>query len=84
MEYSRRDLSLWLPLLAVAKARAQSAALPSKTYKFEEIPVQTSGENRLRPLLDGTTHDGVRIEVHETELPPGAHPIRHIITYTKR
>jgi mannose-6-phosphate isomerase-like protein (cupin superfamily) len=78
-EYSRRDLSLLLPLLAAARAGAQAAALPSKTYNFDQIPVHTSGENQTRPVLDGETHAGVRIELHETELPPGGapHPPHH-------
>jgi len=29
--FSRRDLSLWFPLLAAARAGAQNAVLPSKT-----------------------------------------------------
>lgn len=79
MNYSRRDLSLLFPLLAAAKAGAQNATLPSKTYSFDQIPVQTSGANQLRPVLDGETHAGVRIELHETELPPGGapHPPHH-------
>ena len=36
--------------------------------------MQTSGVNRLRPVLDGETHDGVRIELHESDLPPGGAP----------
>jgi hypothetical protein len=58
---------------------AQNAALSSKTYSFEQIPVQTSGANQLRPLLDVETHAGVRIELHETKLPPGGapHPPHH-------
>jgi quercetin dioxygenase-like cupin family protein len=79
MKYSRRDLSLLLPILAAAKGRAQSAVLPSKTYSFDEIPVHASGANQTRPVLDGETHAGVRIELHETELPPGGapHPPHH-------
>ena len=45
MKYSRRDLSLLLPILAAAKAGAQNATLPSKTYSFDQIPVQPSGAN---------------------------------------
>jgi hypothetical protein len=51
--FSRRDLSLLLPLLAATKAGAQNVTLPSKTYSFDQIPVQTSGENQTRPVLDG-------------------------------
>jgi quercetin dioxygenase-like cupin family protein len=79
MKYSRRDLSLLLPILAASRASAQRAALPSKTYSFDELPVHVSGPNQTRPVLDGETHAGVRIELHETELPPGGapHPPHH-------
>ena len=79
MNYSRRDLSLLLPFLAAAEAGAQNAVLPTKTYSREELPVQASGENKLRQVLDGETHAGVRIELHETDLPPGGapHPPQH-------
>jgi quercetin dioxygenase-like cupin family protein len=79
MNYSRRDLSLLLPILAAAKAGAQNAVLPSKTYPFDQLPVHTGGDNQTRPVLDGETHAGVRIELHETELPPGGapHPPHH-------
>lgn len=79
MQYSRRDLSLLIPLLAAANVRAQNAALPSKTYHFDQLQVHTSGENQIRPVLDGETHASVRIELHETELPPGGapHPPHH-------
>jgi quercetin dioxygenase-like cupin family protein len=79
MHLSRRDLSLLLPVLAATRAEARSATLPSKTYSFESLPVQTGGANRIRPVFDGETHDGVRIELHETELPPGGapHPPHH-------
>jgi quercetin dioxygenase-like cupin family protein len=79
MQLTRRDLSLLLPVLAAAKGGAQSAVLPSKTYSFDQIPVHASGENQTRPVFDGETHTGVRIELHETELPPGGapHPPHH-------
>jgi len=79
MECSRRDLSFLLPIFAAAKASAQNAVLSSKTYSFEQLPVEISGANRIRPVLDGETHHGVRIELHETELPPGGapHPPHH-------
>ena len=79
MNYSRRDLSLLLPLLAAAKGGAQNATLHSKTYRFDQIPVESSGANQLRQVLDGETHAGVRMELHETALPPGGapHPPHH-------
>jgi quercetin dioxygenase-like cupin family protein len=82
MEYSRRDLAL-LPLLAVASASTASAGtpLPSKTYRFEDLPVKTAGQMRSRAVLDGETHSGFAIEMHMTELGPGeaSHPPHHHI-----
>jgi len=79
MNYSRRDLSLLLPLLAAAKAAGQSHVLKSRTYRYEDLPVENEGPNRGLPIFDGDTHSGVRIELHETELAPGEmpHPAHH-------
>jgi quercetin dioxygenase-like cupin family protein len=79
MTFSRRDLSRLLPLLAAGKSGAQNPALPSRTYPFDQLKVETSGDNRARPVFDGETHAGVHIELHETELPPGGapHPRHH-------
>ena len=77
--FSRRDLPFLLPALAAARASAQNSALPSKTYRFTDLKVNATGENKLRPVLDGHTHSGFRVEVHLTELPPGGapHPPHH-------
>jgi quercetin dioxygenase-like cupin family protein len=71
MKYSRRDLSL-LPLVALAATKTASAAttLPSKTYRFEDLPVK----NKSRAVLDGETHSGFAIDMHMTELGPGEEP----------
>jgi quercetin dioxygenase-like cupin family protein len=71
MKHSRRDLSL-LPLVAVAAARTASAgtALPSKTYRFEDLTLK----NKSRAVLDGETHSGFAIDMHITELGPGEAP----------
>jgi quercetin dioxygenase-like cupin family protein len=70
---NRRQLAV---LLAVIPTRAQSPALPSKTYKYEDLPVRPSGngQNKSRPVLDGKTHTGFRVEMHETELGAGLAP----------
>jgi quercetin dioxygenase-like cupin family protein len=70
---NRRQLALFASALA---ARAQSPALPSKTYKYEDLPVRPSGngQNKSRPVLDGKTHTGFRVAMHETELGPGLAP----------
>lgn len=79
MHYSRRDLGLLLPAFAAGQARGQKSVLPSQAFPYEKLPVHAEGSNELRPVMDGDTHSGVRIEVHETELPPGGapHPPHH-------
>ena len=74
MAYSRRNLSFLLPALAAAQAAAQSKALPSKAYRYEDLPVRTNGQNKSRAILNGETHTGYAIEMHETELAPGLAP----------
>ena len=68
-----------LPLLAAADAAAQKAPLPSKTYAFDELPVKKNGANSSRAVLNGTIHDGCKLEMHITELAPGLapHPPHH-------
>lgn len=70
---NRRQLSL---LLAALPARGQNPALPSKTFRYEDLPVRPSGngQNKSRPVLDGKTHTGFRVEMHETELGAGLAP----------
>ena len=79
MDYSRRDWTLMIPVLTAAAAQAQKAPLPSKTFRFEDLPVRSNGENRSRATLDGLTHTGFPIELHQTELAPGLppHPPHH-------
>jgi len=81
MDYSRRDLGLLLSALTVtttatnaSTAAAMSAALPSKTYRYDDLPVRANGPNRGRAILKGETHAGFPIELHETELAPGEQP----------
>ena len=80
MHYSRRDFGLLLPALAAAGvAEAQTPALPSKTYSFDDLPIRTNGLNKTRSVLDGSTHGGYPVEMHITELAPGLapHPPHH-------
>lgn len=70
---NRRHLAA---LLAALPAAAQPGVLPSKTYRYEDLPVRPSGngQNKSRPVLDGKTHTGFRVEMHETELGAGLAP----------
>ena len=76
MNYSRRDLALLLPALAVANAQAQqdSQVLPARAYKYEDLPVKVNKTSRGRAVLKGDTHSGFPIELHMTELDPGQAP----------
>jgi quercetin dioxygenase-like cupin family protein len=47
--------------------------------RFEDLPVQSGGGRAFRRILEGKTHSGFGIEIHETELASGAmpHPPHH-------
>ena len=76
MSLSRRDLNLLLPALAAqtAAAQDQKKLLPTKMFKYEELPVKANGQNKGRAVLNGETHQGYSIELHMTELGPGQAP----------
>jgi len=77
---SRRDVGLMLPALAAAGvSAADDKKLPSKTYKYEDLPVKPNGQNAGRAVLNGTLHNGFALETHLTELGPGLapHPPHH-------
>ena len=75
MSYTRRELSRLLPALALAEAAAENRVLPSKAWRFEDLVLKKNS----RAVLNGETHGGFSIELHETELPPGEapHPPHH-------
>ncbi len=83
---TRREICGLLPALmatgigfADVKLTHRDAPLPSKVYEFSELPVQKACDHASRSVFDGETHAGVPIELHETELAPGAmpHPSHH-------
>jgi quercetin dioxygenase-like cupin family protein len=75
MSYSRRDLTRLLPALTLTGAAAENRALPSKAWRFEDLVLKKNS----RAVLNGETHGGFNVELHETELPPGEapHPPHH-------
>ena len=77
MNCARRDLALLLPALAAAEP--QDKTLPTKIYKYEDLPARASGQNHSRAVLNGENHSGIPIELHMTELGPGQapHPPHH-------
>jgi mannose-6-phosphate isomerase-like protein (cupin superfamily) len=65
-----------LPALAATHLRAQESSkrLPSKAFRFEDLPVKVTGTNRSHAVIDGETHSGFPVEVHVTELAAGQSP----------
>ncbi|MGH9395696.1 MAG: cupin domain-containing protein [Terriglobia bacterium] len=76
MSVSRRELCLLLQALlaAVPAVAAGDETIPGKAYPFQDLPVRGHGGNQSRPVLNGETHSGFHIELHETQLAPGARP----------
>lgn len=75
MDAVRRSLLQAIPMLAVSSAfAADGQALSSFVKPYSELPVKQSGQNESRPILDGVTHSGDHLEVHETILAPGSEP----------
>jgi mannose-6-phosphate isomerase-like protein (cupin superfamily) len=84
MEVSRRNLCQSLPLLFAPlawEAAAQSSNQPiqSFTLPFDQMQAHAGATSTGRPILNGVTHSGAHLEVHETVLAPGAmpHPPHH-------
>ena len=73
MVFSRRDVCRLLPQLtalvgstATKGFAAEDSTLSSKAYRFEDLPVHRSAQNASRPVLEGETHSGCHIEMHES------------------
>lgn len=74
MDSTRRSLFSALPMLAASAALADTQPLSSFAKTYDQLPVRTNGKNASRPILDGMTHSGDHLEVHETTLAPGSSP----------
>jgi len=62
-------------VLAATTASAQEKnTLPSKAFKYDDLPVKINGQNKSRAVLKGETHSGFSIELHMTELGAGQAP----------
>lgn len=70
---TRRDLTLLSAGLFAAAAKGQKPARPtltSKAYRFEDLTLKGNS----RAVFDGLTHGGFHVDLHETQLAPGAAP----------
>jgi (S)-ureidoglycine aminohydrolase len=67
---------LWMCaiLLLLPKASSSQSSLRSGTYRFEDLSSQKQENATFRPILDGLTRSGVRMDVHEVFLLPGSSP----------
>jgi len=85
MDVSRRGLCQTLPFIIGALTGDSPAQatndqpIPSFALPFDQMTAHTNGGNTARPILNGVTHSGARLEAHETVLAPGAmpHPPHH-------
>jgi mannose-6-phosphate isomerase-like protein (cupin superfamily) len=75
MHSTRRTLLQAIPFLAASSAfAADSQAISSFIKPYGDLPVKQNGSNQSRAILDGLTHTGTPLEVHETTLAPGSEP----------
>jgi mannose-6-phosphate isomerase-like protein (cupin superfamily) len=75
MDATRRSLLQSLPMLAALSAfAADDAPISSFVKPYGEMPAKQNGQNESRPILNGLTHTGEHLEVHETILAAGAEP----------
>jgi quercetin dioxygenase-like cupin family protein len=75
MNATRRSLLQAIPMLAAASSWASdSPTLASFIKPFDELAVKQNGQNESRSILNGVTHSGDHLEVHETTLAPGSSP----------
>ena len=74
----RENLVLaFVGLFLVLQAGSGPTALKSATYRFDDLVTQKEANATFRPILDGLTHSGYRIDVHEVFLLPGSAPHHH-------
>jgi mannose-6-phosphate isomerase-like protein (cupin superfamily) len=80
MTLTRRNACLLLPLLGTIRAWSSDAhSLPTTVRAFDELHAEKDGRATFRSILEGQTHTGDYLEVHETVLEPNAapHPPHH-------
>lgn len=75
MDSTRRSFCVAVPMLTTFAVFASDLQpLQSFIKPYNQLPVTSNGKNTSRPILDGVTHTGDHMEVHETTLAPGSSP----------
>jgi mannose-6-phosphate isomerase-like protein (cupin superfamily) len=64
----------FVSFLLLSQAASGPSTLKSATYRFDDLVAQKEANATFRPILDGLTHSGYRIDVHEVFLLPGSSP----------
>jgi mannose-6-phosphate isomerase-like protein (cupin superfamily) len=80
MAITRRNVLRLLPLLGSIPGWSSSPdSLPTTVRRFEDLHAEKEDRATFRAILEGQTHTGDYLEVHETVLEPGAgpHPPHH-------
>jgi len=80
MNLTRRNACLLMPMLGTLKAWSSSdKSLPTTVRTFDELHAEKDTGATFRSILEGHTHTGDYLEVHETVLEPNAapHPPHH-------
>jgi mannose-6-phosphate isomerase-like protein (cupin superfamily) len=67
-------LLVCLVVFLLPRSGSGQSTLQSRTYNFEDLTAQKEANATFRPILDGLTHNGVHIHVHEVFLLPGSMP----------
>lgn len=79
MPITRRELCGLLPVLLPAALGVPGEALsqevmPSGSFTFDKLPVETRDHAEIRHVLKGKLATGESVEVHESTLPPNGFP----------
>ena len=76
--HTRRAFAALIPALCAAQQRAESErhadVLPSKGYRFDQLKSRPGEHMTSYQILRGSTHTAFELDLHETELAPGAAP----------
>jgi mannose-6-phosphate isomerase-like protein (cupin superfamily) len=64
----------FVSFLLLSQTGSGPSSLKSATYRFDDLVAQKEANATFRPILDGLTRSGYRIDVHEVFLLPGSSP----------